>query len=62
MNGWNDKGEPHGYWVSYYVKCNKCIKNGSNILYKGNFINGQMIGYWEWYNSGGKLDFKEFYL
>jgi len=55
MNEYNDNDEMDGYWEKYH-------SNG-RLWYKGNFINGQFHGYWEWYNTRhGKLEEKEFYL
>ena len=50
----NEKGEPHGYWESYYY-------NGQ-LCYKGNFVNGKQHGYWEDYWSDGKLKSKIYYI
>jgi hypothetical protein len=51
MNQYNDKGHPHGYW-----KYHSFILD---IGFKGNYINGTIIGYWEWYDS---LIEKQFFL
>lgn len=36
----------NGHWIAYY-------KNG-NIVYEGNYNNGQRIGIWNWYFEDGK--------
>lgn len=33
----NDKGQPHGYWEIYW---------GEKLYYKGNYINGNPMGYY----------------
>jgi antitoxin component YwqK of YwqJK toxin-antitoxin module len=38
MNQLNDNNERHGYWESYYPS--------GNLYYKGNYSNGEQIGYW----------------
>ncbi len=54
MNKLNDRFERHGYWEHIW------FNNG--LLCKGNYFNGQEIGYWEWYNSDGNLIEKKFVL
>ncbi len=54
MNQYNDKGELHGYWEVYH--------NNGNLWYKGNYINGEYIGNWEWFNVDGNIIEKVFYL
>ncbi len=51
---YNDKGERHGYWESYY-------SNGQ-LGYKGNYVNGIKHGYWESYHYNGKLINKTYYI
>ena len=43
----NEEGEPHGYWESYY-------SNGQ-LYYKGNYVNGEKNGYWEVYYLGERI-------
>ena len=50
MNGYNSKGERHGYWEKYYP-------NG-NLDYKGYYINDKRYGVWESYYPNGKLSWK----
>ena len=43
----NKKHQPHGYWEIYWWPKN-------NLNYKGNFVNGKKVGYWEkWFFTGG---------
>ena len=44
---YNDNGNQHGYWESYY-------SNGQ-LAYKGHYNDGNRHGYWETYWSDGKL-------
>ena len=44
----NKNNQPHGCWVRY--------------CYKGNFINGDYDGYWEWYYNDGELDYKRYFI
>ena len=46
--------QPHGYWEDYY--------SDGNICYKGNYINGEKNGLWEWYNYNGELMVKEYLI
>jgi hypothetical protein len=39
----NKIGEPHGYWEEYHTD--------SVLFFKGNYIDGKRIGYWEWHDS-----------
>jgi len=48
VTNFNDDKSPHGYWES--------------TLWKGNYIHGKMVGYWEWYDLIGITTEKEFYL
>jgi len=50
----NDKKQFHGYWETYY-------SNG-NLWYKGNYINGKLSGYCEWYTSSGISNKKRYYI
>jgi antitoxin component YwqK of YwqJK toxin-antitoxin module len=54
INLYNDKGEKHGYWESYY--------NNGQLWYKGNYVNGQQHGYWESYFDNGQLWYKGNYI
>jgi len=54
INQYNENGEHHGYWETYYP-------NG-NLESKGYYINGLRDGYFEWYFSNGNLGFKAFYI
>jgi len=49
----NDKNQRHGYWEQYFY-------NGK-LFYKCVFINGEKIGFEEWYSSG-KISHKNYYL
>jgi len=40
----NDKGQPHGFWKQYF-------SNGQ-LWSKGNWVNDEKHGYWEWYHDG----------
>jgi len=51
----NDKNQAHGYWEQYYYW-------GGNLMYKCIFINGNEIGFEEFYNYGGKLTEKNYHL
>jgi len=51
---YNDKGQPHGYWVKYY-------SNGK-FHFKGKFINGKQSGYFEFYTLDGNANFKEYHI
>jgi len=53
INLYNEKGQKHGYWESYY-------KNGQ-LLSKGSFLNGKRHGDWEYYWDNGQLDYKKTY-
>ena len=51
----NKEGKEHGYHEGYF-------SNG-NLWYKGNYINGQEDGYWEWHwFGGGELMSKIYYI
>ena len=53
----NNNGQPHGYWEDYYV-------NGA-LAYKGHYINGKEVGYWEMYcrdTKNGIINNKTFYI
>lgn len=56
----NDKGQKHGYWVSYW--------NDYSIDFRGNWINDIQVGYWEIYSQYnkkslyGKLKTKLYYI
>jgi antitoxin component YwqK of YwqJK toxin-antitoxin module len=54
ITSYNDKGQPHGLWESYYP-------NG-NLSFKGHYLNGQKHGYWESYHYSGQLMYKGYYL
>ena len=51
---YNEQGERHGYWETYY-------SNGQ-LSYKGNYVNGKEHGYWESYYDNGQLDYKGNYV
>jgi len=55
MNQFNDKGQKHGYWEHIWLM-------NSSIFAKGYYINGNEVGYWEFYSTSGKLTIKEFFL
>ena len=46
----NKKGQPHGYWETYY--------NNGQLNYKGSYVNGLKDGYWESYWPDGTLHAK----
>jgi len=51
---YNNKGQRHGYWEWYFF---------NNLLtFKGNYFNGNKIGYWENNWSNGKIYRKIYYL
>jgi hypothetical protein len=53
MNGYNDKGDAHGYWeMCYYY---------GKLHYRGNYYNGKRIGYWEFYDIK-RIKMKVFHL
>jgi hypothetical protein len=54
MNQYNDKYKRHGYWEHQWL-------DGS-IFCKGYYINGNEVGYWEFYSMSGKLTTKQFHL
>jgi antitoxin component YwqK of YwqJK toxin-antitoxin module len=54
INLYNERGEKHGYWEEYW-------SNGQ-LLWKGNFVNGNRDGYWEWYYTHGQLISKGRYV
>ncbi len=54
MNQYNEKGERHGLWIKYYYD--------NKLCYISNYINGEPIGYWDFYNSNNDLIYKKFYL
>jgi hypothetical protein len=54
MNEFNDKGNAHGYWETYW--------NNDKSHWEGNFNNGIECGYWTWYKPDGEIFQKEFYL
>ena len=60
MNKYNDQGQPHGPFETYYA-------NGK-LYYKGNYVNGKSHGLWEGYGAKyflylyGKLDEIEYYI
>jgi antitoxin component YwqK of YwqJK toxin-antitoxin module len=43
IKSYNDKGKKHGLWEVYW-------SNGQ-LRFKGNYINGQRIGYWIFNNK-----------
>ena len=51
---YNEQGELHGYWESYY--------DNGQLDYKGNYVNGNRHGYWEDYYDNGQLSSKGNYL
>ena len=53
INLYNDKGQKHGYWETYW--------GNGQLRYKGSFLNGKMHGDWESYFSNGQLDCKKTY-
>jgi hypothetical protein len=53
-NQFNDKRERNGYWEESYF-------NGVT-QFRGNYINGQMIGYWEVFDIFGQITDKVFLL
>jgi antitoxin component YwqK of YwqJK toxin-antitoxin module len=53
MNGYNDKGDRHGYWEDYWP-------NGK-LWAKIHYINGEEV-YYEVYFSDGNLYTKTFHL
>lgn len=55
MNKYNDQGQPHGPFETYY-------RNG-NLWYTGNYVNGKQHGLWENYCClNGNLDEIEYYI
>ena len=54
INLYNEQGEQHGYWESYYY-------NGQ-LDYKANYVNGNRHGYWESYYHNGQLSSKGNYV
>ena len=53
-NQFNKEGNVEGYLEEYWSNC--------ILAYKGNYINGERVGYWEFYYSDGNLMFKEFFV
>ncbi len=53
-NQYNENGEQHGYWESYW-------SNGT-LSSKGNYINGKQDGYWESYHYDGELYEQEYFI
>jgi hypothetical protein len=51
-NKCNAEGKREGYWEKYLF---------SKIVYKGNYINGFNVGYWEYFLDGN-LDMKIYYI
>jgi uncharacterized protein len=51
---YNEQGQPHGYWESYY--------DDGQLEYKGNYVNDKRHGYWEDYWSNGQLRDKRYYI
>jgi len=50
----NDNGQRHGYWERYCA---------GDLWYKGNYVNGKLVGYEEWYDWNiGKLQEKKYKL
>ena len=47
MNKYNEQGEKHGPWESYY-------ENGK-LSSKENYVNGKQNGLWEHINENGRL-------
>ena len=67
MNKLNNKGNYHGYWEAYFYNDNIFYYDDGDIygdiIYKGNYINGEKKGYWEYYwGIKRKLSHKTFYL
>lgn len=54
INQVNSDGIKHGYWESYYF-------NGQ-LMYKGNWNNGNRHGYWEDYHFNGQLAYKGYFI
>jgi antitoxin component YwqK of YwqJK toxin-antitoxin module len=54
INLFDENGNRHGYWESYY-------ENGE-LSYKGNYVNGNRHGYWEYYWYNGNLWYKGHYV
>ena len=54
MNKYNEQGQPHGLWESYY-------SNGK-LRFKENYLNGKAHGPWESYYSNGNLYEIEYYI
>ena len=54
ITSYNDKGQPHGLWESYW--------NNGQLYYKGTYLNGKRHGHWEQYWGDGKLSYKGTYL
>ncbi len=52
-NRYNERGEEHGYWESYF--------ESGKIFYSGEYINGLKHGYWEGNFSGGQVWYKGTY-
>lgn len=61
MNQLNTKGEKDGYWEEYWEtnfgswRENYHPISSKDIKGRGNYINGDKVGYWEWYHSNGNL-------
>ena len=53
INQYDSEGRKTGYWEHYY-------DNGS-VYMRGSFENRRRDGVWEWYDSEGKLLYKELY-
>ncbi len=51
MNRKNKKGHRHGYWEHKYPKGKLSCKHTPN--------NRMYLGYAEWYNTNGKIKFKQ---
>ena len=53
INLYNEKGEKHGVWESYY--------DNGQLFYRGNYVNGQRHGLWESYYPNGQLHYQQEY-
>lgn len=74
MNKYDEYNQPHGYWESPHLNVNyhHGLLHGKYESYwdksktiptlRGNLNMGEDIGYWEFFNSGGDLVLKSFYL
>tara|TARA_R110000851_G_scaffold16799_1_gene54213 strand:+ start:434 stop:598 length:165 start_codon:yes stop_codon:yes gene_type:complete len=54
MNELNEAGKEIGYWELY--------NSNGEIMYKGNYSDGELVGYWEWYHYNGELCSKTYYI